>query len=264
MILIPHLETDLTVACQLSCVACNHMVPMWRDLGVWRADSKQVERDLNNLARVVHANAWAAIGGEPLLHRNIVEIQEIARKSGIADQIEVWTNGLLLDTMPVEFWRAVDVIVLSIYDGKHDDDSLARIRHKACHECVELVVKDERTWHNFRTNLEPVPTNAADTKRKFDGCFFRQFSRVANRGYFYTCCCAPHMPVLLQGRSHGSDGIAINEHLTEATLRAYLERSEPLGCCTICAGRDTAKPVAWREERDPVKWVEASKGLDVK
>lgn len=258
----PHLETDIGTACQLSCCGCNHLVPLWREAGVWRSEPEQVARDLNHLATIMHAGAWGALGGEPLLHPQLVDILKIARESKVADKIEVWTNGMLVVKQSWEFWQSFDVLVLSRYEGKLDDLEVERIAEKCAQQGVELVIKDERTWHNFRANLEAVPTNSADTRIKFDGCFFRQFSRVANRGYFFTCCCAPHMPQLLQNRELGADGIAING-LTEDGLQAYLLRSEPLGCCTICAGRDTAKPIEWNEERDPVRWIEKSKGLSM-
>ncbi len=261
VIRIPHLETDLTVACQLSCVSCNHMVPMWRKHGVWRADKDQIKKDLFHLSSFVHADRWGALGGEPLLHPNITHILRIVKGSGICDLIEVWTNGLLLQKMPEEFWYSpLDIIVLSRYEGKLSDEDVEWIADKCHVSGFQLEIKDERTWRNFRTNLESIPTDPIETKSKYDGCFFKSFSRVANNGYFYTCCCSPHMPRLLQGRPEGSDGIAI-EGLTEEGLQAYLTRSEPLGCCTVCAGRDTAKAIEWSEERDPQKWLEKSKGL---
>lgn len=261
MIHIPHLETDITTACQLSCVACNHSVPLWRKHGPMSANPAQVERDLGHLATILHTPRWGALGGEPLLHKGLVDILKIARASGVADKIEVWSNGIAITRMRAEFWRAFDVLVLSVYEGKHTDESLAWIAQKCADEGVELVVKDERAWKNFRTMLEPVPTGRRETQAKFAHCFFRSFSRVADNGFFYTCCCAPHLPVLVQGRATGTDGVAI-EGLTEDGLRAYLERTEPLGCCSICAGRDTARPLDWREERDPAKWLRASAGVE--
>lgn len=264
MIHIPHLETDITQACQLSCVGCNHSVPLWRHVkgGPWAADPAQVQADLFHLSQFLHADRWGALGGEPLLHAKLVDILQIARDSGIADKTEVWTNGLLLRRQKPAFWRSFDVLVLSVYPGKHDQTSLDWIHKKCEDEGVELVVKDERRSPNFRTMLEPVPTNPTATKAKFAGCFFRGFSRVANFGFFFTCCCAPHLPMLMQGRSFGDDGVRI-QGLTEAQLRAYLTRTEPLGCCTICAGRDTAVPIVWREERDPEAWKRASAGVNV-
>lgn len=69
------------------------------------------------------------------------------------------------------------------------------------------------------------------------------------------------MPLLIQGHEdEGHDGIRV-EGLTEEELKAYLRRKEPLDSCYTCAGRDTAKPITWREEKDPSAWMKASAGL---
>jgi hypothetical protein len=168
---------------------------------------------------------------------------------------------LLLHRQKSEFWQSFDILVLSIYPGKHTPASLQWIIDSCSFEGVELVVKDETRNPNFKTLLEKVPTNPAQTRAKFQGCFFRGFSRVANYGFFFTCCCAPHMPLLMRNEPYGTDGVAI-EGLTETGLNAYLNRSEPLVSCTTCAGRDTAVNLPWAEERDPQKWLRASAGAN--
>src|SRR6201992_4334994 len=188
MITIPHLETDITTACQLSCVACNHLVPLYRHHGVLRSDPEQISADLNHLSTFLHADKWGALGGEPLLHPQLPSILTIVRDSNICDEIEVWTNGLLLPRMSPDFWSSpFDTIILSVYDGKHTDESIDSISSLCLTHNKSLTIKDERTWHNLRTNLEPSPTDPDATKPKYDWCFFRSFSRVANRGYFFTC-----------------------------------------------------------------------------
>jgi cyclic pyranopterin phosphate synthase len=257
-----HLETDITQACQLSCVGCNHSVPLWRTRkgGAWSADPVQVHSDLSYFTRVAHASVWGALGGEPTLHPKLVEILHIVRDSGVSDTMEVWSNGITLPKMHPDFWRAFDVLVLSIYEGKLTEGALDWIRKKCQDEGVRLVEKDETKHPNFMTMLEPEPTGPAATKEKFFGCFFRMFSRVLNYGHFFTCCCAPHLPMLVMGKEFGTDGIPVKD-LTEEALYEYLNRSEPLGACTICAGRDTAKPLAWHEIKDPTRWLNASRGL---
>jgi len=261
VIQLPHLETDLTQACQLSCVGCNHSVPLWRHLkgGPWATTPAQLEADLGWVAQVAHTPLWGALGGEPLLHHQIVDLLRIVRASGVADAIEVWTNGIALPKMRPDFWRSFDILVLSIYEGKHTPESLAWIRQKCIDEGVQLQSRDERRRPNFRALLEAVPTEEPVTTAKFRGCAFRQYSRVVNYGFFFTCCCAPHLPMLVQGQPFGTDGIPV-EHLTEDRLRAYLERAEPLGACGICAGRASAVKLRWHEEKDPARWLSESKG----
>lgn len=261
MITIHHLETDITQACQLSCVACNHHVPLWRAKGPTHADVEVIEDDLNHFSKIAHAQVWGALGGEPLLHPRLSDVLKIVRASGACDKIEVWTNGLLLERMRKEFWSLFDELVLSVYPNKHTSTSLEWIEKTCKDHGVTLRVMDESRYPNFKTLLEKEPTGAEATKAKFAGCFFRHFSRVLNAGYFYTCCCAPHMPVLIQNRPKGSDGVRI-KGLSEAKLKAYLERTEPLGACSICAGRDTAVNLTWSEERDPVLWMKKSMGAE--
>lgn len=261
MITLPHLETDITQACQLSCVACNHAVPLWRAHGPWAAKREQVERDLSTLARFAHTPTWGALGGEPLLHHGLVDILKTVRDTGIADRTSVWTNGLLLPRQKPEFWRAFDELVVSIYPGKHDAASLDWIAKKCEDEGVRYVPRDERANPNFMTFLEPVPTGPAVTQAKYTGCAFRRGNNyAASYGFFFMCCCGPHLPMLVQGRAFGDDGVRI-EGLTEDGLAAYIGQVEPLGACTHCAGRDTAKRIPWSEQRDPVIWLKTSAGL---
>ncbi len=260
MIRVPHLETDITQACNCSCIACNHSVPLWREIGPWSAEPKQVASDLNHLATILHAEKWGALGGEPLMNALLVDILKVARDSGVADITEVWTNGMLLRRQKEAFWKAFDHLVVSIYPGKLSVDDLDWIQKKCEDSGVVYSPRDERNNPNFKTMLEPTPTDYPTTKRKFAGCFFRHFSRCANYGFFHTCCCGPHIPFLIQHKPYGTDGIPIKD-LTEDRLRAYLDQVEPLGACYVCAGRDTAKSIEWREEKNPVLWMKASAGL---
>lgn len=265
MIRIPHLETDITTACQLSCVACNHSVPLYRSRpgGPVSTTAKEVEHDLQRLSPILHADVWGALGGEPTLNKELVDILHVVRDSRISDAIEVWTNGLTIRKQTATFWRALDTLVVSLYPGKVTNDDVAWMEAKCKDEGVVFSPRDERNRPNFQNMLDPLgPTQPSLTRQKFDRCFFKSFSRVVNRGFFFTCCCAPHLPMLLQDQPFGTDGISL-EGLTEDALRSYLTRTTPLGACTICAGRDApaARSIAWGEEREPLRWIARSKGL---
>lgn len=260
MIKIHHLEVDITQRCTRSCLACNHLVVPWRSFkgGPWDTTPQQVESDLYHLSKVLHSDILGALGGEPTLHPKLVDILHVMRDSQISDTLEVWTHGEIIQRMKPDFWRAFDVLVLSIYEG-HEQSNLDWIEKKCEDEGVQLVKKDERLHPNFMTLLEPIPTDYQATKAKFAGCFFRHFSRAVNHGFFYTCCCWG-IPAVIQNKPHGTDGIDVI-NITEDHLRAYLDQVEPLGACYVCAGRDTAQPLVWREERNPILWMKASAGL---
>jgi len=264
MISLPNLDCDVTSKCQASCRSCNRMVVPYRHSvgGAPSTTPEQVQSDLKHFGRIAHTKRWAALGGEPILHRQIIDILTVVRESNTADEIAVWSNGMALSRMSSEFWRAFDLLVVSIYPGKVDDEGVEWIRRKCADEGVRLELKDERVAPNWTQILEPEPTDEAATLLKYRTCWFRTYCRALNYGYIFQCCTSPHIPQLLQGREFGADGIAV-EGLTEERLLAFLNRTEPLGACTVCKGRNTPNDVfvPWGEERDPEKWIRASKGL---
>ncbi len=268
MIHLPHLETNVFIGCQNRCIACNHFVPLQVDRVkgsmVMPAD---LAEDLAAFGRLAHVEGYALIGGEPTLHPLLVDLMRVARQSGIADHVEVWTNGQTLrrmaDTHP-GFWDEADRLVVSVYPGKLTDEDLDEIRALSRDAGVELVIKDERLQPNFTVLLEPEPTSELVTRRKYKDCWFKSYSRVLDRGVLYRCCTSPFIGPLLQGRPEGADGIPL-AGLTEEALATFLARAEPMPSCAICAGRNTAsaRPIPWSEIRDPDSWVRASAGAMV-
>jgi GTP 3',8-cyclase len=263
MIRIPHLETNVTVACQLSCRSCNHYVPMQRAAAKQSmATPKQMEQDLYWLHRAgLVADAYGMLGGEPTLHPNLVDLLWVAKKSEISPVIEVWTNGLSLNRQPTEFWTQglVDILVLSAYPGTLDDEAIALIRGMCDEHGVRLRVNDERRVPNFEQLIEPEPTLPEETRVKYQACFFRQFSRVVDNGYFYRCCTTPFIPKLLLGQLEGTDGIRV-EAITEEMLQAFLSQKDPALSCTRCVGLNPGnrRRQTWAQVRDPHEWERQS------
>lgn len=263
MIRLPHLETNVTAACQNRCISCNHFVPL--QLANFKRsmiDPRQMARDLAIFSQFVHVDAYGMLGGEPTLHPEIERLLYIAKASEVADRVELWTNGQTLRQMPESFWAAPDVIVVSAYPGKLTDDDLDWIRNRSAQARIGLEIKDERRYPNFTQLLEPKDTDPQATQRKYEQCWFKTFSRVLDNGYFYRCCTSPYIPKLLQNRPEGSDGLRVDQLLTEEKIARFLNQSTAMQSCTICAGRNTpsARPVPWREVKEPAAWLAASSG----
>ncbi len=259
---LPHLESNVTSACQLRCVSCNHLVALdaVAKPKPFMMDEDVFQRDLENFSRLATVEKFGFLGGEPLLHPRLVNLIFIAKASGIAKELEVWTNGLRVTAMTDQFWLApFDTLVVSAYPGHVNDDMLDSIRLR-CHQWGKtLVLKDERLNPNFTQLLKTSPGNAQAT---YDQCWFRTFSRVLDNGFLYQCCCGPYVPRLLLGLPEGTDGLAITTTTTVSDVASYLNRREALASCSPCAGRNTADavPVPWEEIRDPKLWLERSSG----
>jgi hypothetical protein len=262
MIRLPHLETNVTIACQLRCVACNHFVALQTNEARKRlADPVQVYDDCAALSKFLHVDAWGALGGEPLLHPHLIEVLTAVQKTKIADVLEVWTNGIAVRSkMTPALWDAFDRLILSVYPGTLDDAEIDWIKGACAEAQVELHIKDERAVPNFERLLEPTASDGLATHRKYKACFFKDYSRVVDRGYFYRCCTSPFIPRLLLGLPEGTDGIAVSG-LTEARLLQFLNQEEAPASCQMCSGLDPSirRRVDWKEERDPEKWLNASR-----
>src|SRR5689334_13886640 len=102
-------EYPVSQHCNLSCAHCDHASPL---LPAKFADVGQYERDLERLSRVLCAEEFRLIGGEPLLHPDVLRLLEIARASGIAASITLVTNGLLLRSAPPALWELIDTLWL--------------------------------------------------------------------------------------------------------------------------------------------------------
>lgn len=242
---LPHLETNITVACQNKCVSCNHFVPLQKPQ---HAKPAQIERDLAALGRVAHADAFGLLGGEPLLHPNIIDILDIAKRSKIADSIEVWTNGMLLDEMSPAFWHLTDKIVVSVYPGKLQDDwhTMAQEKAKLYNTAIEVKANEPFTYL----------LNGKDAQEKYDTCWYRTFTHVVDNGFFYRCCTSPFIPKLLLNRFEGTDGLNLNG-ITEDKLIKFMDRKEAMKSCEVCAGHRAGRH-EWKEAPKRSEWLELS------
>ncbi len=264
MVRLPHLETNVTSACQNRCVACNHFVPL-QEGRPFMLDPDVMRRDLTYFSRVCHVDKYGMLGGEPTLHPKLPELISIAADSGVANEIEVWTNGQrLVEVQPFRqsaaFWEApFHALVVTAYPGKLRADEIDHLREMCNLWGKRFELKDERNYPNFTQLLKPQAERAQET---YNACWFKTFSRVLDNGYFYRCCTSPYIPKLLLGKPEGTDGLRVDEHLSEEALLAFLNQPEAMESCGICAGRNTrdAVPIPWREIRDPQRWLNVSSG----
>src|SRR5262245_27405170 len=109
-------EVNVVHHCNLTCRGCFHLSPVFKKHYV---TAESMQADLTCLAKYYHAGSVRLLGGEPLLHPDLLGMIAAARASGVSRRVVIVTNGLLLSKMPDVFWRAVDKVRISSYPGKH-------------------------------------------------------------------------------------------------------------------------------------------------
>lgn len=99
-----HFEFHLVEHCNLKCTGCTHFSSIaeeeFADIDEFRKDINRLSELTNGITRFINL-----LGGEPLLHPQIYDFLDIARKAFPNATIRVVTNGIrLLDMKPL-FWE---------------------------------------------------------------------------------------------------------------------------------------------------------------
>ena len=99
-----YIEIDLVAHCNLRCKGCSHFSPL---VNQWFADFREFEKDLQRLRSMFHnIESIRLLGGEPLLHPEIIKFIYTTRKIFKNARISIATNGALLFSMKNDFWEA--------------------------------------------------------------------------------------------------------------------------------------------------------------
>lgn len=246
MITLEHLDVNIVTHCNKTCVSCSHASPHSKPFFMKVED---MVRDLDNLKSVAHFEMVTLVGGEPLLHPQIVDFMRAAKASGICDQVCVVTNGELLPRMPEDFWNALEVLRLSIY-GSLKPNILPLAQERS-----ELHGFDLFAWSypEFFKQLKAVPDDGVES---FKTCEWRQDCFTVHLGNFYLCPQSIFFPPRFM-HSLPNDGLEL-DGITEEKLSAYINRSNPFEACKICLAGD--KVLAPWQEATKKEWQKLSTG----
>ncbi|GHE70211.1 hypothetical protein GCM10018785_43390 [Streptomyces longispororuber] len=230
-------EVNASLQCNMRCRSCAHLSPLFRREN---ADPAEVHDTLSVLSRNYHAAYAKIMGGEPLLHPDIVGLIEAVRATGVSDTILVATNGTLLHRMPDRFWQAVDSLEISVYPSRMlAPEDVERYRALARDHGVSLLVN---YYTRFRAVYSETGTDSPGLVRDvFDTCKLAHFwnSHTVYEGWLYRCPQSVFMPRQLRtgGWDTRVDGIEIDdgpEFLDR--LHRFLTRDRPLKACRNCLG----------------------------
>lgn len=232
------LEAHIVDHCNLTCAECCSLSPL---LPEWFADPASIEHDLRHASRVLRPRMFKLVGGEPLLHPELVDIIERVRASRVTELVSVTTNGIRLAQMPEAFWRAVDALTISRYPKPALSAELIQlIEEKSKRYDVRLNWKVQ---DSFTSMTREQPTSDVDLARRiYHDCWIRERCHMIRDGMFYTCTRPAHFHTLYGGeRDFRPDGIRLHDgaDMLEELL-AYLQQETPLQACLSCHGGSAA------------------------
>lgn len=232
------LETDVTTVCNNSCICCDHYIQI-RKPGF--LSPAQFRDELNIAKRLIHVHDYRLIGGEPSLHPYILDMMDVCRSSDISDIISLWTNGTILQDLPLEFWKwwkAKDEIHITYYPNNPNyGKPRTTFPTKA-----KLIYYDVDEWY---PSFSTTPVSTEHSQFLFDNCTWKLPNCTQyNHGWFSQCASAMFIPLLLN-LEEGTDCIHLNSAST-ADLQSYLTRTKPFLSCRYCKEAQNLK-IEWRE-----------------
>ncbi len=180
------------------------------------------------------------LGGEPLLHPDLVSVLETVRDAKIGEKIKLLTNGLLLHKADPKLWQILDEVRVSIYPGKELSSAQQQV-------AVALAERHGTTltlqyYDIFRESILDKPNKDRQLlKRVFDTCLIahKWHCNTIEDGHFYKCPQAYLIPNSKDPESKLSerDGIRLQDLSGfEQSLYTYLKAPHPLAACRNCLG----------------------------
>lgn len=176
-------ETHLVDHCNLDCMGCIHYSSISNESFV---NKKKYKNDLTELSKKIRFKSFRLMGGEPLLHPEIVNLIETARTVFPRSRLAIVTNGILLSTMPESFWetcRKNNIIIdLSKYPPTKE----------MFPQFLDLIKKNNVKVGNIHPGHEMYffhnQFGTSDVKTAFKYCGRKSYKiNVLKNGKMYTC-----------------------------------------------------------------------------
>ena len=231
------LEVHVVDHCNLRCAECCTLSPSLPERFV---DPDAMARDLARAATALSPALLKLTGGEPLLHPRLLDCLRIAKASGIAPEVSVTTNGLLLPRVPAGFWELLDRLTLSWYaSAPLADEALERVLARCEESGVVLNLKHVETFQ--RMTPERDLEDEAHAARVFGSCWMKHRCHLLRDGWFFRCTRPPHLESRLRRLGIESplshlDGVPLEGPGLAGRVLDYLDSEEPLRSCRSCLG----------------------------
>ncbi|GHU61509.1 hypothetical protein FACS189445_3590 [Spirochaetia bacterium] len=178
-------EIHLTDHCNLNCKGCGHFSPLaeekYLDIDIFERDCARISYLTN---RCIHH--IDLMGGEPLLHPQLTQILDIARKY-FDGTINIVTNGILLLRQPKDLWQcckdnAINIII-SAYPININRTEIKIIAEEYGVD-IEFRGGNMKEWFRF---VYDVKGGTRNIKSNFKICAFANAFFYLEDGKLATC-----------------------------------------------------------------------------
>jgi len=245
-----YVEVRVTDHCNLNCKSCAQLSPLaesiYVEAGVFTNDFQRLHAITNGDIKTIRL-----MGGEPLLHPQLVELMKIIRGIFGESRIVLVTNGILLSKQSDNFWdtcRDMKVeVLISHYPVKIDYESLLATSKKYGIK-LRYATKKPQVMYKWAFDVD----GKQDAERNFYKCYFGNNCIQVDNRKLYNCSLIPCVKYFNNRfgkdmRVTSGDYIDIYEHGDIGRILEFLARPVPF--CKYC----NIGKVKYGEEWEPSK-----------
>ncbi len=219
-------ETSITPRCTLACQECGFLVPDQPAPAHGEPVAEHVAA-LEHLRRLgVRIGSLAVLGGEPTVDGALLERAVRAfRATGVADRIEVVSNGLTPQGVTPGTLAAIDHFTISDYGL--DEALLDRWRRWLACRAPHIELSLRRNQDGWDPWIEERRVSRARAQTMYDACWYRKHCVTLERGRVFACSRIAKL-------ARDDEGLLLTDATTLAELDAHLHRPEALPSCATC------------------------------
>jgi organic radical activating enzyme len=244
---IRELEITVTNKCNLTCRGCGFNVPNQ----IAAVDGEGIDQHikaLNELKRLgLSIGKIVLVGGEAALAKSLAEYITLIRLAGVADQIELVTNGLYPQGVTKEVLNQLDSLVISDYICTDRFEASWRRYLKANGYSNKIDFRRKEAWDDL---FSEVDNDASATVEHWKTCFYRNYDVTLERGRLFSCS-------RIAKKKWDEQGLLIESIASVSEVGEYLNSIKPKKACYSCAtvGSCSQIPVAEQVSTDLEKIV---------
>lgn len=225
------IEVNAVRHCNLSCRSCSHSSPIANKRCM---NPSTIGKDLETLSHYLKCKVVRILGGEPLLHPALEELLREIKKSNIASNICIATNGTLLHLVNKKIQPYIDEVQVSLYQQKcYRKEEIYRQVQRLTDEGIDVEVKEITA---FRESITQNPTkDVSIINTVYNKCVIAHIWRslTVNDGFLFRC---PQSMVYAEDNSDYSDAIKVYDIKNIEELLAFLENNIACNSCSRCLG----------------------------
>ena len=248
--------------CNLRCKGCDHFACI---ADPYFVPYETIHEDLRRMSEILHGDNLMQIGvmgGEPLLHPDLLKILKDVRENFPYTIIRLSTNGLLLLQQKDDFWqvcRDYDVTIVNTkYPIKLDHE---KIKEKAQKEGVKFQYFRGSGDDNVKTSFKKVITieGTHNPVKSFAKCHISNFGNFLMEGKLYGCPFSCQSYRIFNKKFNQNLRMTEKDYLDIYKISDMQEifdfAAKPRPYCRYCS--DLIRGYEWdRTSQDISEWVE--------